>query len=68
MMKWLSHPIQFLKKGYHEDGKYAISLIREIFNLDEMKGEIDREKELEESLELTEASSEKDLKKEYPLH
>ncbi len=33
--KLLYYPIQFLKRGYHEEGRFAVSIIREIFNLDE---------------------------------
>ncbi|MCS7198876.1 MAG: glutamyl-tRNA reductase [Caldimicrobium sp.] len=33
--KLLWYPIQFLKNGYHEEGRFAISLIREIYKLDE---------------------------------
>ncbi len=33
--KILYYPIKFLKEGYHEEGKLAVSLIREIFELDE---------------------------------
>ncbi|RKX63403.1 MAG: glutamyl-tRNA reductase [Thermodesulfobacteriota bacterium] len=35
IQKLLYHPINFIKKSYHEEGKYAISLIRQIFELDE---------------------------------
>lgn len=37
--KLLYYPIQFLKSGYHDEGRYAISLIREIYKLDESWGE-----------------------------
>lgn len=33
--KLLWYPIQFLKTGYHEEGRFAINLIREIYKLDE---------------------------------
>lgn len=33
--KFLFYPIQFLKRGYHEEGRFAINIIREIFKLDE---------------------------------
>jgi Glutamyl-tRNA reductase len=35
VQKILYYPIKFLKEGYHEDGRLAVSLIREIFELDE---------------------------------
>ena len=69
MMKLLSHPIQFLKKGYHEEGKYALSLIREIFKLDEPETASEVEEAFRETLELLEETEEKgEVKKEYPLH
>lgn len=69
MMKFLSNPIQFLKRGYHEEGKYAINIIREIFCLDESLKPIPFKDVFEETLDLLDsASDEKDLKKEYPLH
>ncbi len=45
VQKLLYYPIQFLKKGYHEEGKLAISLIREIYQLDESEEEFLEEKE-----------------------
>ncbi|MFN3568303.1 MAG: glutamyl-tRNA reductase [Caldimicrobium sp.] len=74
MMKILSHPIQFLKKGYHEEGKYAISIIREIFKLDEPINTLEEENSLkDENLEIEENRAKENkkglnLKKEYPLH
>ena len=35
IQKLLYYPINFIKNSYHEEGKYAISLIRQIFELDE---------------------------------
>ncbi|MCD6490497.1 MAG: glutamyl-tRNA reductase [Thermodesulfobacterium sp.] len=35
IQKLLYYPINFIKKSYHEEGKYAISLIRQIYELDE---------------------------------
>ena len=40
IQKLLYYPINFIKKSYHEEGKYAISLIRQIFELDEPFREI----------------------------
>jgi len=40
IQKLLYYPINFIKKSYHEEGKYAISLIRQIFELDEPFKEI----------------------------
>lgn len=40
VQKLLYYPINFIKKSYHEEGKYAISLIRQIFELDEPFKEI----------------------------
>lgn len=40
VQKILYYPINFIKKSYHEEGKYAISLIRSIFELDEPFKEI----------------------------
>lgn len=68
MMKILSLPIQFLKKGYHEEGKYAISLIREIFKLDEPASIFEEEFTLEEKMDIEENRESLNLKKEYPLH
>lgn len=69
MMKFLSNPIQFLKKGYHEEGKYAVNLIREIFCLDELDKPFEIESNFEDTLTLLDSSSEeKELKKGYPLH
>lgn len=53
--KLLYYPIQFLKKGYHEEGRFAISIIREIFNLDENIDEeevliLEQEEVLEDTL------------------
>ncbi|RLG11691.1 glutamyl-tRNA reductase [Candidatus Pacearchaeota archaeon] len=39
VQKFLYYPIRFVKKGYHEEGKYAINLIRQIFELDEIHSE-----------------------------
>lgn len=36
VQKLLQPPIFFLKNGYHEEGRYAVSLIREIYRLDEV--------------------------------
>ncbi|MBO8144511.1 MAG: glutamyl-tRNA reductase [Thermodesulfobacterium sp.] len=43
IQKLLYYPINFIKKSYHEEGKYAISLIRQIFELDEPFKEISDE-------------------------
>jgi len=43
IQKLLYYPINFIKKSYHEEGKYAISLIRQIFELDEPFREISDE-------------------------
>jgi glutamyl-tRNA reductase len=40
VQKLIYYPINFIKKSYHEEGKYAISLIRQIFELDEPFEEI----------------------------
>ncbi len=40
VQKLLYYPINFIKKSYHEEGKYAISLVRQIFELDEPFKEI----------------------------
>ncbi len=51
VQKLLRYPIQFLKKGYHEEGKFAISLIREIYQLDEVEETLERDILLEDTLE-----------------
>lgn len=43
VQKLLYYPINFIKKSYHEEGKYAISLVRTIFELDEPIKEISEE-------------------------
>ncbi len=49
VQKILYYPINFIKKGYHAEGKYAISIIREIFELDEPeKREFIKDKDEEE--------------------
>jgi glutamyl-tRNA reductase len=40
VQKLIYYPINFIKKSHHEEGKYAISLIRQIFELDEPFKEI----------------------------
>ncbi len=40
VQKILYFPIKFIKKSYHEEGKQAISIIRTIFELDELYKEI----------------------------
>ncbi len=55
LQKFLFYPIKFLKGGYHEEGKLAISLIREIFALDEPLPD-----EFSEFFELKEEKEEKD--------
>jgi glutamyl-tRNA reductase len=40
VQKLIYYPINFIKKSYHEEGRYAISLIRQIFELDEPFKEI----------------------------
>uniref|UniRef100_A0A7V4JPP1 Glutamyl-tRNA reductase n=1 Tax=Thermodesulfobacterium geofontis TaxID=1295609 RepID=A0A7V4JPP1_9BACT len=40
VQKLIYYPINFIKKSYHEEGRYAISLIRQIFELDEPFEEI----------------------------
>ncbi|MCS7150409.1 MAG: glutamyl-tRNA reductase [Caldimicrobium sp.] len=37
VQKMLYYPIKFLKGGYHEEGRLAINLIREIYQLDELR-------------------------------
>jgi glutamyl-tRNA reductase len=51
VQKLLSYPIHFLKRGYHEEGKFAISLIREIYQLDEGEESAKKELFLEDTLE-----------------
>ena len=51
VQKILYYPINFIKKGYHAEGKYAISIIREIFELDEPeKPEFVKEEEEEKKI------------------
>jgi glutamyl-tRNA reductase len=54
VQKVLYYPIKFLKEGYHEEGRLAVSLIREIFELDEPALE-----ELDFTLEEFEETAEK---------
>jgi len=51
VQKLLYYPIQFLKKGYHEEGKFAINLIREIYHLDEEEEPLIETEKLGSSLE-----------------
>ncbi|MGC9140743.1 MAG: glutamyl-tRNA reductase [Caldimicrobium sp.] len=59
--KLLSYPIQFLKKGYHEEGRFAVSLIREIYHLDEEEISTSEEEEIFEN-ELSEEALKKEKK------
>jgi glutamyl-tRNA reductase len=62
VQKILYYPINFIKKSHHEEGKYAINLIRRIFELDEPFKEIS-ESELEIlSYQIKEATSESEKK------
>lgn len=56
VQKLLYYPINYLKKGYHENGKYAINIIRQIFELDEPSFSL---LELKEDEIFEESSSEK---------
>lgn len=51
VQKLLQPPILFLKSGYHDEGRYAVGLIREIYRLDELN-----EFEVEHSADLFEDS------------
>ncbi len=61
VQKLLQPPILFLKNGYHEEGKYAVSLIREVYRLDETQDAI-----LEPDQEFSEESLSCDLVKGLP--
>lgn len=64
VQKLLYYPINYLKKGYHENGKYAVNLIRQIFELDESFYEGSLKEEGEETFlkEAISSKSEKILK------
>ncbi len=61
VQKMLYFPINFIKKSYHEEGRYAVSLIRQIYNLDETEEDTT---EIEESVEKKKILSKKENKKE----
>ncbi len=63
IQKLLYYPINFIKKSYHEEGKYAISLIRQIFELDEPFKEVS-DSELEELFNISEKNKISEQKKE----
>lgn len=63
VQKLLYYPINFIKKSYHEEGKYAISLVRQIFELDEPFKEVS-DHEVEE-LFTSEKNKTSEQKKEF---
>ncbi len=71
VQKLLYYPINYLKKGYHENGKYAINIVRQIFELDEddFKPVLkDEEKNLLEDSFSTELKDKKVVNKKFYLN
>ncbi len=65
VQKMLYFPINFIKRSYHEEGRYAVSLIRQIYNLDDTEEETPNSniKSEEEKLLLEKKEKEKTSKK-----